>query len=102
MVDLIEIKIINGIVNIYDAIFDYNENYCIINDRKRLIKEETKDSLLRIIRTWRNEYGSSSVIDAEEFIITIHTSSNDETLHGKGVFPNNYDELLSFLGDLYG
>ena len=102
MVDLIEIKITNGVANIFDVIFDYNENYCIINDRKRLINDEVKDSLLRIIRTWRNEYGSSRIIDAEEFLITVHTTKNEETFHGKGAFPNNYGELLSFLGDLYG
>ena len=50
-------------------------------------------------RLWKKEYGALNGIDQEEFKITI-ISDVEETIHGKGVFPNNYQEFMELLGEL--
>lgn len=101
MVDSIEINIKSGINSKYISLFDFKNNLCIINDKRIMIDDNMKSSLLRIIRTWKNNYGTSNIIDAEEFLITVISNNIIETIQGKGNYPNNYDELLEFLGDLY-
>ena len=101
MVDSIEISIKSGINTKYSSLFDFKNNLCIINDKKIMINDITESRLLRIIRTWKNNYGNSNNIDAEEFLITVISNNVIEIIKGKGNYPNNYDELLEFLGDLY-
>ena len=64
-----------------------------------MIEKEWKERFLRTIRSWKKEYGVLNGIDQEEFKITI-ISNKEEVIHGKGVFPNNYQELMELLGEL--
>ena len=50
---------------------------------------------------WKNEYGGSTTIDAEEFLVTVTTNKGKETFHGKGIFPHNYEALKELLSDQY-
>ena len=64
----------------------------MINNEKIISKEEI-DNLLRIIRLWKKEYGTLDRLDAEEFYINV----DGDVVHGKGVFPNNYNELKNWI-----
>ena len=99
MIKTIEIIIKNGIFETINFLLIYENNICYLNDKKYIVNKEWKDNLIRIIRTWKNEYGTKSGIDLEEFTITI-TSDKKELIHGKGIFPTNYNSLIEILGDL--
>ena len=64
----------------------------MINNEKIVSKEEI-NNLLRIIRLWKKEYGTSDGLDLEEFYINV----DGDVMHGKGVFPNNYHELKDWI-----
>ena len=100
MIKTIEIIINNGIFENIKCLIIYEKDICYLNDKKYSINKEWKDTLIRIIRTWEKEYGSKSGIDLEEFTITI-TSNKKEVIHGKGIFPENYHNLIELLGDLH-
>lgn len=100
MVNSIEISIKSGINELLSAQILYNENICIKNNKKYVIDELFKKNVLRTICLWKNEYGNDNKIDTEEFYITVNSSDGKETIHGKGVFPNNYEYLIRLLGDL--
>lgn len=100
MIKTIEIIIKNGIFETISFLLIYDNNICYLNNKKYSIDNSFKENLLRIIRTWKNEYGSINGIDIEEFTITI-TTNKEEKIHGKGVFPDNYNELINLIGGLY-
>ena len=102
MIDTIEIIIKNGIIESTSLLLIYEKNICYLNNKKYAVDETFKEELLRIIRTWKNEYGSSSDIDSEEFLITITTKNTKETIHGKGNYPNNYNSLIELIGGING
>lgn len=79
----------------------YEKSICYYNNRKYNITDEFKEEIVRIIRTWKNEYGSSNIIDDEEFRVIV-TSTNKEEFHGKGIFPKNYRRLIELIGDIDG
>ncbi|MBR2828710.1 MAG: hypothetical protein IKE70_05715 [Bacilli bacterium] len=99
MIKTIEIIIKNGIFEKIRCFIVWDKNICYFNEKKIMIEEEWKERLLRTIRLWKKEYGALNGIDQEEFKITI-ISDVEETIHGKGVFPNNYQEFMELLGEL--
>lgn len=99
MIDSINIIISRGTVNIYKILIDQNNNFCYINQKKYEIDNKLINKIIEIIVTWKYEYGCSNTLDAEEFIVKIN-SANAITYHGKGIFPENYNELLSIIGDI--
>ena len=101
MIEMIEIIINNGIFSGVNALVSYKYNYCIYNEHKYNIDDEFKENIVRIIRLWKHEYGSSKDIDAEEFSVIVTTTDGEkESFHGKGIFPRGYRELIKMLGDL--
>ena len=102
MIDTIEIVINNGIFVKYNIIISYNNNYCFCNNHKYIINSKQKNDIVRTIKTWKNEYGSSNIIDDEEFRVIVTTNdSKKEVFHGKGIFPNNYRVFKRIIGDIY-
>ena len=100
MIELIEIFIQNAGVKKIEALIVYNKKICYLNGKKYEIDNEFLNCLENIILTWKNEYGNSNKIDPEEFLIRIKTNTSLQKIHGKGIFPDNYGELLKLLGDL--
>ena len=99
MIKTIEIMIHNGIFEKINFLLIYDKNICYLDNKKYTIDDEFKSQLLRIIRTWKNEYGTANGMDLEEFTITVNTEDK-ETFHGKGIFPDNYNSLIELLGGL--
>lgn len=102
MIDTIEINISNGVLFQISAFVFFKEKICYINDRKYLVNESFLAQLKGIIYTFKNEYGTSGQIDAEEFTIKVCSQGVEDVYHGKGIFPTNYVELKELLGDIYG
>lgn len=99
MIDSINILISRGTVNIYKILIDPNNNSCYINQKKYEIDNKLIHKILDIIVTWKYEYGYSNTLDAEEFTIIIN-STKTTTYHGKGIFPENYNEFLNIIGGI--
>ena len=101
MIEMIEIIIRNGSFININALISYKYNYCLYNEHKYKINNEFKDNVVRIIRTWKNEYGSSNNIDENEFkVIVTSTNNKKDYFHGKGVYPRGYTQLIDLLGGL--
>ena len=101
MIDTIEINISNGILPQLSAYVVYQDKVCYINNKKYLVDDLFLKQLKDILYTFKNEYGTSQQIDAEEFIIKVSSSGREDIYHGKGVFPVNYHEFKKLLGDVY-
>ena len=99
MIKTIEIIIKNGMFEKIRCFIVWERDICYFNEKKIEIEKEWEERLLRTIRLWKKEYGEKSGMDQEEFKITI-VSGEEEVIHGKGVFPNNYQELMELLGEL--
>lgn len=102
MIKAIEILINNGPINKYNAIISYDNKACYLNDKKYDADDDFLNKIKEIILYWEKEYGTSNIIDAEEFTINIYTDAGTDTYHGKGVYPSNYGLLKEVLGDLNG
>ena len=103
MIDNIEINISNGALYSYSALISFKHDYCFCNGKKYSIDKAFKDDIVRIIRNWKHEYGSSKNIDDAEFkIVVMMSDDKKEVFHGKGIFPRGYDDLIKMLGDLHG
>lgn len=90
---VIEINNIEG-----SNIFEIDANELVVNNSKRIDKEII-DKLLSIMCLWKNEYGEKG-IDYEEFIVKIYSENSIEQYHGKGVYPDNYEEFIKIVGEL--
>lgn len=100
MVNLIEILITRGIITRYSLLIVPKENICYLNEKKHYLEKDKINKILSIISLWKNEYGIKEAIDQEEFTITITTNNKTETIHGKGIYPNNYNQLLEIIGEI--
>lgn len=101
MIDNIEINIKSGIKDIFNVLISYKDKMCYINNKKIILSDDLLDRIKRIFIYWKNEYGTSNVIDAQEFTILVKTPNEVTKFHGKGIYPQNYRELIDILGDIY-
>ena len=92
----IEIIIDNKISNI-DIYINVIKETIIVNNQEQKITEEQIDDLIRIIRTWKNEYSNPNIIDAESFFIKINTTDGTEIIKGSGEYPDNYILLKEWI-----
>ena len=99
MIERIEFLISRGTVDIYKGLIEPKNNLCYINQKKYEIDDKTIKKIINVIVTWKYEYGSSNILDSEEFTIIVY-SNTKTTYHGKGIFPKNYNELLNIIGDI--
>lgn len=102
MIDTIEINISNGILSQVSVLIVYQDKICYINDKKYSVDDFFLKQLKDVLYTFKNEYGSSQQIDAEEFTIKVYSQGVEDVYHGKGVFPVNYFEFKRLLGDING
>jgi len=96
----------NNIVSIEINIKGLTQENIIIRDGKCIkngiefnITTEKILELIRLIRTWKEEYGCDNKLDSEEFKVTL-IEKEVYTFHGKGVFPENYSNFKEWLGGL--
>lgn len=102
MIKTIEILVTEGILNKYNLLIIPIQNICFLNEKKYSISKEKINNIIKIISLWSKEYGTKSGIDLQEFQITITTSQEIDKIHGKGIYPNNYKQLLDIIGDING
>lgn len=102
MIKVIEIIITSGILNKYNLMIIPSENVCYLNEQKHSINNEKIKEILSIISLWKNEYGVKQGVDLEEFTITITATNKVDKIHGKGIYPNNYKQLIDIIGELNG
>lgn len=94
--------IINGIGNNVEAIIDVNNLQIIFNGQKKYISKDDIDEFIRIIRTWKNDYGSMNTnIDCERFYIRINMDNRSDVIKGSGNYPENYLIFKEWLGNFY-
>ena len=102
MIDMIEINISNGVISQVSSLIVFQDKVCYINDKKYLVDDLFLKQIKDILYTFKNEYGSSQQIDAEEFTIKVYSQGQEDVYHGKGIFPTNYVVFKRLLGDVYG
>lgn len=95
----IEISI-NSMSNSFDLAIDVSRNLYFTKQGKYTITNEKIEDLISIIRTWKNEYGETNILDQERFLIVIKTETEEETIKSNGELPDNYDLFKNWLGDL--
>lgn len=71
----------------------------IINNKEKEISKEKIEDLIRIIRTWKNNYHNQNVVDAESFFIKINLNSETEIIKGNGSYPENYILFKEWISD---
>ena len=97
MIDAIEIKINSGSYNRINALIDYNNNICYMNNNTYKVDNTLLEELKKILYTLKKEYGSVNAIDIEEFEIIVTNKKHKDRYHGKGIYPNNYTDLINLL-----
>lgn len=100
MVDEIEICIKNGVLREKNILIIPKEDKMYVNNEQYPINKEIISKLLNILATWKYEYGKNNEIDAEEFKVVVKSKDGATVYHGKGIFPNNYNEFLEVLGGI--
>lgn len=83
----------------YNVIIDNNNAY--INDKTLLLNEEDIDNIIREIRAWKEEYKKNALEESDYYI---RLYNNDELVKAHlfhGSFPENFNNLLEIVGDLY-
>ena len=80
-----------------EVYIDVLKQTIIVNNQEQKITEEQIDDLIRIIRTWKNEYSNPNIIDAESFFIKINTTDGTEIIKGSGEYPDNYILLKEWI-----
>ena len=102
MIKAIEIIINNGMANEKNYLISYTNKVCYLNEKKHEVSDDFLNNIKNIILYWKKEYGTSNIIDAEEFTISVYSKDGVDTFHGKGVYPDNYGLLKEMLGELNG
>ena len=101
MIRSIEI-IINSAVKTDIYLFDIEDKSCFVNKRKYKVTDEYIDNIKNTILYWKKEYGTSNIIDLEEFTVKVYANGKIDTYHGKGIYPDNYDYFKELLGEFNG
>lgn len=101
MIETIEIMIHNDPIESLYSLIVFPRNICYKDNKKYTVTDQFLKEIIRTIRLWKNEYGTSKTIDSEEFTIVVKTKEKEEKFHGKGIFPDNYEHLKELLGDLH-
>lgn len=101
MIDKVEIIIGNGLADEYLIMINNHVKKAFVNGKVIEVTDDYVDRLLQIIKYWKNEYGNDNKIDSIEFTITLYEDNNEEKYHGKGIFPDNYNEFKELLGELH-
>lgn len=92
--------IIGGLDGEKKILIECNKKRIIVNEKIDFISQEKIDELIRIIRTWKNQY-VGSLIDGDSFFIRINMESGSEVIEGRGKYPDNYLNFKEWVSDFY-
>jgi len=100
MIDKVEIVINEGLSNEELIMINNQSKKAFVNGEVKEIPNDFVDRLIEIVKYWKKEYGSSNQFETTEYTISLFEGNIEETYHGKGIFPSNYNELKELLGEL--
>lgn len=98
-IDFIEISIDKINESIYIKI-DVKNNLVTTNKKEKNISNLKIESLLRIIRTWKDLYEEDN-IDSEKTMIRIKGKDYVDVIKCNGAYPRNYNLFKDWVGDIY-
>lgn len=101
MIDKVEIEINEGSANKELIMINNHSKNAFVNGDVKDIPNDFVDRLVEIVKYWKKEYGSSNQFETTEYTISLFEGNIEETYHGKGIFPSNYNELKELLGELH-
>lgn len=94
--------LVEGLGSNIEVFIDVKNIEMVFNGKKKYINNDNIDELVRIIRTWKCDYGSNSgSLDAEAFYIKVNMDNGFELIKGKGNYPENYMYFKAWLGSFY-
>ena len=93
--------LIENITITTDIYIDVLNQTITLNNEEKIITQTQIDDLIRIIRTWKNEYTNPTIIDSESFLIKINTDEDTEIIKGRGSYPDNYNLLKEWIRGFY-
>ena len=96
------IKSIEIIINNNIYLFDVEKKSCFFNEKKYKVTDKYIDDIKHTILYWKKEYGTSNVLDMEEFTVKVYSNEGIDTYHGKGIYPDNHDYFKELLGEFNG
>ena len=102
MIKEIDITIRNGCNSKYQFTIDVENKEVWNRFGKKKIEENQIIHLLDILSDWKHDYGTSKLIDAEEFYIKVIYEDKIEDYCGEGNYPLNYDIFKEEIGELDG
>ena len=73
----------------------------LISDKYYPIKKEKVEDLIRIIRTWDNEYNDLRHFDGNYFEVNIYYDGKVDKVRGVRGEPANYQEFIDFVRSIY-
>jgi len=95
--------VIRGVGNNVEAIIDVKNFKIVINGKEKNISKSNIDELIRIIRTWKSDYGTGgNNIDDENFYVKINLDNGFDVIKGSGNYPENYLIFKEWLWEFYG
>ena len=100
MIDKVEIYIVNGLTDNKEYIINNKTKKVYINGIIKDIKEDFVERLVDIIKFWKNDYGTETGLDVNEYTINLYENNIKETYHGKGNYPTNFELFIELLGEL--
>lgn len=96
MIDRINITYDGNII-----ILDIKNNNYLFNDDKILFDPPKLMDLLRIIRTWKNEYLNDNMIDSTKYEIEVISDNQVDKYIICNKYPDNFNDFLAFLESLH-
>jgi len=89
---------INNFGNETNILINIDNSLITINNKTKKIDKEKISDLIRIIRTWNNEYpGDDKLIDSEKFKIAIKMKDEIDMITGNGSYPENYNNFKKWI-----
>ena len=77
-------------------------NKLSIGEKEYKIEPDVTRELIRIIRTWDNEYIDNTYFDGNRYEIRIYQDNNVDVLKGTRNGPRNYKEFSKLIRSIYG
>jgi hypothetical protein len=77
------------------------EELVLLNGKMKEIKTEKIKELIRIIRTWDNEYYDSSYVDGNKFEVVVYSNNSKDVMRGTRGLPRNYEAFSKLVKSIY-
>ena len=86
--------------NKYFVIYPKN-NMVLIEGNPYKIETDEIQELVRIIRTWKNEYFDDSYLDGNRFEVVVSSNGKKSVMKGIRELPENYDSFSELVRRIY-